>query len=245
MSSAVTHAGTRTVSQIGPRWLSNVLAKYIMAVTGLVFGIFVFVHMYGNLKVYTGAEHFNEYALFLRSLLMPLLPFEGFLWLFRIALLACLVGHVYCAWLITARAKAHRGTHKRKGLKGLKSFTARTMPVTGLVLLLFIIFHILDLTAGIGVAPAEFQHGSETASYAYENLIASFSRPWVSVIYLAAMLILFLHLAHGLYAAVNDFGVSMSQKVRSWVVLFSGVFALIVMLGNMSIPIAVLTGILK
>lgn len=231
--------------QIGPRWLSNVLAKYIMAITGSVFGIFVLVHMYGNLKVYTGAEHFNEYALFLRSLLMPLLPFEGFLWLFRLGLLVCLIAHVYCGWLISARAKARRGNFKRKGMKGFSSFTARHMYVTGIVLFLFIIFHILDLTAGVGVAPEGFQHGNEAASYAYQNLIASFSRPAVALVYLLAMVILFLHLAHGLYAAVNDFGVTMSQKVRSVVMLISGVLALIVMLGNISIPIAVLTGIIS
>ena len=245
MSSTVSPTTRKPAPQIGPKWLSNVLAKYIMAVTGIVFGIFVFVHMFGNLKVYLGPEHFNAYALWLRTLLEPLLPYEGFLWLFRIALLACLVGHVYCAWLISARAKARRGKFKRKGLKGFSSFTTRTMPVTGVVLLLFIIFHILDLTAGVGVAPEGFQHGSEAGSFAYENLVASFSRPLVALVYFVAMFILFLHLAHGLYAAVNDFGVTMSQKVRSWVMLISGIFALIVMLGDMSIPIAVLTGLVK
>lgn len=119
------------------------------------------------------------------------------------------------------------------------------MPVTGIVLLLFIIFHILDLTAGIGIAPESFQHGSEAGSYAYQNLVASFQRPAVAIFYLLAMVILFLHLAHGLYAAVNNFGVTMTQKVRSWVVLLSGIFALIVMLGDMSILITVLTGLVK
>lgn len=234
-----------TVQQIGPKWLSNVLAKYIMAFTGIIFGIFVFVHMFGNLKVYMGAEHFNAYALWLRQLLEPLLPYEGFLWLFRCFLLLCLIGHVYCAWLISRRAAVRRGQYKRKGLKGFSSFTTRTMPVTGVVLLLFIIFHILDLTAGVGVASSSFQEGSEAGSFAYQNLVASFSRPWVALIYFVAMFILFLHLAHGLYAAVNDFGVTMSQQVRKWVVMLSGIFALIVMLGDMSIPIAVLTGIVK
>ncbi|WP_346845255.1 succinate dehydrogenase cytochrome b subunit [uncultured Rothia sp.] len=228
--------------QIGPRWLSNILAKYIMAFTGIVFSVFVLVHMFGNLKVYLGPEHFNDYALWLRQLLEPLLPYEGFLWLFRIFLLLCLIGHVYCAGIISARAKARRGAFARKGLKGFSSFTARTMPVTGLVLLFFIIFHILDLTAGVAVAPENFQHGSEAGSFAYQNLVASFSRPAVATFYLLAMVTLFLHLAHGLYAAVNDFGISMGQKVRSTVVLLSGLFALIVMLGNITIPLAVLTG---
>ncbi len=231
--------------QIGPVWLSNVLAKYIMAITGIIFGAFVFVHMVGNLKVYTGPEHFNAYALWLRTLLEPLFPYEGFLWVFRVVLLVCLIAHVYCAAIISRRAKARRGNFPRKGMRGMRSFTARTMPVTGLVLLFFIIFHILDLTAGVGVAPESFQHGSEAGSFAYQNLIASFQRPWAAAVYLIAMVTLFLHLAHGVYAAVNDFGVTMSQKVRSWVTLLSGVFALIVMLGNITIPIAVLLGIVS
>lgn len=225
--------------------ISNVLAKYIMAVTGIIFGLFVFVHMYGNLKVYTGPEHFNAYALFLRTLFEPLFPYEGFLWVFRIVLLACLISHVGCAFLISSRAKKARGAHKRRGLRGFKSFTARTMLVTGIVLLLFIIFHILDLTAGVAVAPEGFQHGSEAGSFAYQNLIASFQRPLASLVYIVAMVILFLHLAHGLWAAVYDFGVTVSEKVRSWIILIAGVFALIVMLGNISIPIAVLTGIIS
>lgn len=226
-------------------WPSNITAKYIMAITGLIFGLFVFVHMIGNLKAYTGAEHFNAYALWLRTLFEPLFPYEGFLWVFRLVLLTCLVLHVWCAYVLSARARRARGSHRRRGLKGFSSFTARTMPVTGLILLFFIIFHILDLTAGVGVAPQGFQHGSEAGSYAYENLVASFQRPAVALFYLLAMFILFLHLAHGLWAAVNDFGVTMSQKIRSWVILISGVFALLVMLGDMSIPIAVLTGIIR
>ena len=246
MSTTSVRAGTRTPQkQIGPHWLSNVLAKYIMAFTGIVFGVFVLVHMFGNLKVYLGPEHFNDYALWLRTLLEPLLPYEGFLWLFRLFLLACLTGHVYCAWVISARAKARRGKFARKGLHGFSSFTARTMPVTGIVLLLFIIFHLLDLTAGIGVATENFQHGSEAGSFAYQNLIASFSRPAVAIFYLLAMVILFLHLAHGLYATVNDFGITLGQKARSTVMLLSGLFALVVMLGNITIPIAVLTGLVS
>ncbi|MDO4252098.1 MAG: succinate dehydrogenase cytochrome b subunit [Rothia sp. (in: high G+C Gram-positive bacteria)] len=231
--------------KIGPGWLNNALAKYLMALTGLIFGLFVLVHMFGNLKVYTGAEHFNDYALWLRTLLEPFLPYEGFLWIFRTVLLLCLLAHLYCAWLITARAKARRGPHRRKGLQGFSSFTARTMPVTGLILLLFIIFHLLDLTAGVAVAPETFQHANPTGSYAYQNLIASFQRPWAAAVYLLAMITLFLHLAHGLYAAVNDLGSSMSQKIRSILLLASGLIALIITLGNISIPIAVLTGIIS
>lgn len=226
-------------------WPSNVLAKYIMAVTGIIFAVFVLVHMIGNLKVYTGPEHFNDYALWLRTLLEPLFPYEGFLWVFRAVLLTCLVLHVWCGAVLARRARVARGPHRRRGLRSLGSFTARTMPVTGLVLLLFIVFHLLDLTAGVGVAPSEFREGSPAGSYAYQNLVASFQRPGAALVYVVAMTVLFLHLAHGLWSAVADLGVGMVGRVRTWTLVISGAFALVVMLGNITIPVAVQLGVLR
>jgi succinate dehydrogenase / fumarate reductase, cytochrome b subunit len=239
-------------SSSGPRgrpltrgWPPNHLAKFIMAVTGIVFAVFVLVHMIGNLKVYTGPEHFNDYALWLRTVLEPLLPYEGFLWIFRIVLLICLVLHVWCAYLLARRARRARGPHRRRGLRGMSSFTARTMPVSGVVLLLFVVFHILDLTAGAAVAPDGFRHGGPEGSFAYQNLVESFQRPGASIVYLLAMLFLFLHLAHGLWAAVHDVGVTVPERARSAVLLASGIFALVVVLGNITIPLAVLSGIVE
>ncbi|MFF0814360.1 succinate dehydrogenase [Rhodococcus sp. NPDC003318] len=126
---------------------SNVTCKVIMALTGVLFALFVLAHMIGNLKVFTGAQHFNDYAHWLRTVFEPLLPYEGLLWILRVVLLVAVVGHVWCAVLLTLRARRARGPFRRKGL-GWRSFTARTMPVTGVVLLAFVVFHILDLTTG-------------------------------------------------------------------------------------------------
>ena len=226
-------------------WPSTVLAKWIMAVTGVIFALFVLVHMIGNLKVYTGPEYFDAYALWLRTLLEPLLPYEGFLWIFRTVLLICLVLHVWCAVVISRRARIARGPHRRRGLRGMDSFAARTMPVTGIVLLLFIVFHLLDLTAGVGVAPEGFQHTTPEASHAYANLVASFSRPWAAAVYIVAMVMLFLHLAHGLWSALCDVGITVAERVRGTVMLLCGAYGLAVMIGNISIPLAVLTGVVR
>ena len=126
---------------------SDFECKQVMAVTGLVFGGFVLVHMLGNLKAYLGRQEFDSYAVWLRHILEPVAPYSGVLWVMRAVLLACLVGHVSCAYILWRRARIARGPFRRKGLP-LRSFAARTMPVTGVVLLLFIIFHILDLTTG-------------------------------------------------------------------------------------------------
>ena len=98
------------------RWPSDFACKQVMAVTGIVFGLFVLVHMIGNLKAYLGPQHFDEYAMWLRHLAEPLVPYSGVLWALRVVLLACLVGHVGCAYLLTRRAWVARGRWRRTGL---------------------------------------------------------------------------------------------------------------------------------
>lgn len=224
--------------------LSNFTLKLVMAVTGVIFSLFVLVHMIGNLKVYQGAEHFNAYAVWLRTLLEPLFPYEGILWVLRIVLLACLVGHVGGAAILVARARKARGPFRRRRMP-LRSFLARTMPVTGAVLLLFVIFHLLDLTTGTRpAASASFEHGSVETSHAYENLVASFQRPEVALFYVLAMVILGMHVAHGLWTATNDLGAT-GKRVRAVALAGSGLLALAVMVGNISIPVAVLLGVVQ
>ncbi|WP_099021318.1 succinate dehydrogenase cytochrome b subunit [Mycolicibacterium palauense] len=225
---------------------SSVTLKLVMAGTGVVFALFVLVHMIGNLKVYSGAAHFDAYAHWLRTLAEPLLPYEGALWIFRIVLSACLIAHVGAALLLTGRAHRARGRFRRRRLgvglsplETLRSYTARTMLVGGVVLLLFIVFHILDLTVGARpAASAAFESG-----HAYANLVASFSRPAVGAFYLLAMVVLGAHLLHGLYTAVNDLGVT-GHRLRQVGVALGGLLALAVMVGNMTIPVAVWTGVL-
>lgn len=225
--------------------LPSVYAKLIMALTGAIFAAFVLVHMIGNMKIYQGPEAFNSYAHWLRVAFYPVLPYEGLLWIMRVVLLAALVAHVYCALLLRKRGATSRGRWKRRGL-GLDVFAARTMMVSGVVLLLFIIFHILDLTLGVPPAgPEGFEHATHEASYAYANLVASFSRWPVALFYIIAMGCLALHLAHGVVSAVVDFGVGLRPRVFSALAGLGLLFGLVVALGNISIPVAVLTGVLQ
>ena len=243
---APTRAGTHrpTMGPPGRRRLSDFACKQVMAVTGLLFGSFVLVHMLGNLKAYLGRQEFDSYALWLRHLLQPAVPYSGVLWVVRAVLLACLVGHMSCAYILWRRARTARGPFRRKGLP-LRSFAARTMPVTGIVLLLFIIFHILDLTTGTRpAASAEYTPTSATQSFAYANLVHSFDRPWVSAFYMTAMLLLGLHLSHGLWLAVNDLGAT-GHRLRQVCLALAGIIAIAVMVGNISLPIAVLTGVVS
>ena len=223
---------------------SDFACKQVMAWTGVIFGLFVLVHMIGNLKAYLGPQDFDSYALWLRRMLEPAAPYSSVLWVIRAVLLTCLVGHVSCAYILWRRAWLARGPFRRKGLP-LRSFAARTMPVTGVVLLLFIIFHILDLTTGTRpVVSQQYRPIGGGRSFAYENLVHSFDRPWVSAFYVAAMLLLGLHLSHGLWLAVNDLGAT-GHRVRQVSVAGAGIVAVAVMVGNISLPIAVLTGVVS
>ena len=215
-----------------------------MAVTGTVFALFVLVHMIGNLKVYTGATHFDDYAHWLRTLLEPLLPYEGMLWIFRAVLLVCLVAHVAASFMLIGRSHRAKGRFRRKGM-GWKRWPAILMPYTGLILLVFIIFHILDLTVGARpVASSDFEQSTEQGSYAYHNLVASFERWPVAVFYMLVMVLLGIHLVHGLWSVVNDFGAT-GSRVRQVGALVALLVAAAVMIGNITIPLAVLTGVVS
>ena len=118
-----------------------------------------------------------------------------------------------------------------------RSLSSRTMAWSGSLLLTFIVFHILDLTIGAAVAPENFVHGE-----AYANLVASFSRPLVAIWYIIAQLALLLHLSHGLWTATSDLGIT-GARWRKVMLFLSGLIPLLVVVGNIAIPVAVLTGL--
>lgn len=223
-----------TRSKFPPTWA----LKVTLAVTGSILVAFVIVHMAGNLKVFLGKEAINDYAIWLqKDFLAPLVPHGWFIWIFRVGMLVSLLLHIYAAVAVRRRGRTARGPHKRTGLKGLKNFQARSMLVTGTVLFFFIVFHLLDMTAGVKpAASSEFEHGN-----AYANLVASFERWPVAIFYILAMGVLFLHLAHGLWSVVNDLGAT-GKRLRAFVFAIAGAVALLIMLGNIAIPFAVMIG---
>ncbi|MBC3186686.1 succinate dehydrogenase cytochrome b subunit [Corynebacterium sp. zg-331] len=216
--------------------------KLGMAVTGLIFGGFVLVHMVGNLKLFlpdhAGVPAINEYGEYLRTIGEPIFPRESILWIFRIVLLASLVIHIYGAVALHGRSRQSRGKFRRTNLLGgMNSFTTRTMLVTGAVLLLFIIFHIMDLTLGVEpAASAVFEHGEVRA-----NIMASFSRWPVAIFYILSMVILFLHLSHGIWLAVSDLGIT-GKRTRSVLLFVAYLVPAAVVLGNIIMPLSVAAG---
>ena len=219
--------------------------KLTMAITGLFFALFVVGHMAGNLKLYLpahdGQEAIDAYGAFLRSMGDPLIPSGHLLWIIRIVLLACVIAHIYGAFALTARSKAARGKFKRTNLMGgLDSFATKTMLVSGLVLLLFIIFHLLDLTMGVQpIAPGDFAEGAVKA-----NMIATFSRWPVTIVYVIAMCFLFLHLTHGIRLAASDLGIT-GAKWRQTFLILAYVIPAVVCIGNIVMPLSVALGLVS
>lgn len=227
--------------------------KVIMAITGLIWAAFVLIHLYGNLKVFLGPESFNNYAHWLRHAFYPLFPPGFILWVFRITLLVALVLHVWAATILWTRGRSGGGKRSRAALRDraragrgtVQSLSATLMPFTGVLILVFLIVHILDLTVGTApVATVDFAGHTDTASFAYANLIASFERPWMAIFYTVVMLLLALHVFHGIQTAAQDLG-AMGYRLRTVMVWVAGLAAIAILLGNGFIPVAVQMGLLS
>ncbi len=212
--------------------------KYVMAITGIIFLGYVLAHMIGNLKLYFGAEDFNTYAEFLRRLLYPIAPESATLNILRAILLLALVGHVVAAWqLTTMNRRARPDSYRGKRDYVAADFAARTMRWTGVIVLLFLAYHLADLTWG-WVNPAE------EGATVYEKVVASFSVPVIAAFYLVANLALGLHLYHGVWSLFQSMGWNhrrFNRARRSLAILFT----VVVVGGNLSFPIAVLLGIIS
>lgn len=223
--------------------------KVTMAVSGLLWAAYVLIHLYGNLKVFSGPESFNGYAEWLRHALYPFFPEGTVLWAFRIALVVSLVAHVVAAAILWSRGRRAGGSPARRAFRrrvtggrfSIQAVSARLMPFTGVMILVFVVVHILDLTLGVQpIAPDEFG-GHATA---YQNLVASFDRPWMAAFYVLMMLLIALHVFHGVRTAAQDLG-AMGYRLRTAAVWVGGLAAIAIILGNGAIPIAVQLGIVS
>lgn len=218
---------------------TTIALKILMAVSGLLFIGFVFGHMYGNLKAFAGHDAFNEYAHHLREMFMPILPYGGFLWLMRGGLLLALIVHVACGVILWRRAKRAR-TVKYQVKKHTGAIPASLiMRWAGVMIGLFLIWHLLHFTiVKVNITGGE-RHDP------YNLMVDSFGVWWMTLIYLAAMTMLGAHLHHGFWAASQTLGWTITARARHLTRRVSFVLALIITVGFMLVPIAVLLGIIE
>ncbi|MGA7759159.1 MAG: succinate dehydrogenase cytochrome b subunit [Ilumatobacteraceae bacterium] len=220
--------------------------KYVMAITGIIGILFVVGHMVGNLKVYLGpVVEGNErvydvdyYGEFLREILVPILPRTYFLWGLRLLLIGALLLHVHAAYSLTVlNRKARAVKYQTPRDYQVANFASRTMRWTGIIVVLFLAFHLADLTWG--VTSDEWVRGA-----VYFNIDQSLSRLPVAIFYILANIALGIHLFHGTWSLFQSMGWS-SPRFNPWRRGLATAVATVVVVGNVSIPVAVQAGIIE
>ena len=210
--------------------------KAVMAVTGIVLLGFVFGHMIGNLKLYMGPGHLDEYAVGLRELGKPFLAKEQGLWLFRLGLLAAVALHIHAAVTLNLHNRRQaRPVKYARNAPQASTYASRTMIWGGLIVAAFIVYHLLHLTVG-SVHP-DFEHGA-----VYANVVIGFQNPWVSGFYIVANLALGFHLYHGMWSLFQTLGWN-GPRLNVFRQRLAAAFAVVVCAANISFPVAVLSGL--
>jgi succinate dehydrogenase / fumarate reductase cytochrome b subunit len=222
---------------------STVALKVLMAVSGLIMIGYLLAHMYGNLKVFAGQDSFDGYAHHLRTLGEPILPYEGLLWVIRVVLLAAIIGHFYAAVALWSRAKKARGGTKRyqstKHKRGVqRSYASFTLRWGGVVILLFVIFHLLHFTWNT-------IHPGGASGSPYTRVVNGFGVWWVVLSYTVAMLAVGFHLRHGIWSALTTLGANTSAVARRRLNLLAYVVTAAVTIGFLLPPFAILFGLVK
>jgi succinate dehydrogenase / fumarate reductase, cytochrome b subunit len=218
---------------------SSVGLKAVMAVTGVALVFFLVAHMFGNLKVFTGPTAFDHYAHWLRQVGAPVLPDVWFLWIMRTGLLVAVAAHIVAATVLARRARAARPVRyvHRRPVQG--SYAARTMRWGGVIIALFVLYHLLDLTTGT-LNPV----GDPARPYA--NVVADFAphRWYVTLFYTLAVLAVGLHLRHGIFSALRSLGQQgpRGERLARAVAL---VVAVGLSAGYLAVPFAVTTGLVQ
>lgn len=223
---------------------TTVAMKLLMAVTGALFVFYVLMHMYGNLKIFAGQQAFDTYAEHLRTIGEPILPYKGFLWVFRVLLILSLVGHAYSAFYLWSKAKGARSSRYVVRLAGAAAWRSQAMRWGGVALLTFLVFHLVQFTTNKvnfngEVTEAEIDHS------AYNLVVASFQLWWVVLIYAVALAALGLHLHHGVWSAAQTLGWTTSPAARVRAKAVAVLIAAAVVVGFLLPPLSILFGIVK
>jgi succinate dehydrogenase / fumarate reductase cytochrome b subunit len=216
---------------------SAVGKKAVMAATGVVLFAFVLGHLAGNLKLYLGAEAINSYSRFLRTAGEPVVPAGVLLWAVRLVLIVCVLLHIWAAWQVTLISRAARPTAYVAGTRIHTTYASRTMRWGGVIILLFVVYHLLHFTWGT-------VHPSFVPGDVYHNVVTGFQVWWVAIFYITAQIALGFHLYHGLWSMFQSLGWN-HPRFNLWRKGFAHAFAWIITLGNISFPVAVLSGLVQ
>ena len=215
-----------------------------MAVTGLIMIGFLLMHMYGNLKMFMGADAFDHYAHWLKGatddggIMYPIMPAGTFIWVFRFALVLAVILHIWAAYTLSRKTLAERGDKYVNYKRQVQTYSARTMRWGGVIVLAFLIFHLIQFT----IAPGSM--GGE-ANEPHTMVLAGFQQWWMVVIYALCMVLVCMHIRHGFYSAFTTLGANTSKKAYKVLNVLAIIVAVALFVGFMCMPVAVLTGVIK
>ena len=213
---------------------SSVGAKFIMALTGVILVGFVFGHMSGNLLVFAGQQAYNDYAAMLKGM-------GGILWAVRGALLAAVLLHILSGMRLAAINRAARPVAYAKKRHLEAKLSGRTMALSGLLLFAFIVYHLLHFTVGV-THPEHFALRDSLGRHdVYSMFVRGFQDPAVSASYMVAVVLLGMHLSHGISSMFQSLGLN-TPKYEPVIKALGPALSIIVVLGNFSMPIAVMAG---
>ena len=235
---------TTTLSPTQRAVRTTVALKALMAVSGLVLIGYLLAHMYGNLKLYSGQQAFDDYAHHLRTLGEPIFPHTGLLWIIRVVLLVAVFAHAYAAFKLWARArKARGGGTKRyqssKGRTGVqRTYASFTLRWGGIVIALFVIFHLLHFTWNT-------IHPGGASDSPYQRVVNGFGVWWVVLAYTLSMVAVGLHLRHGMWSALTTLGANTGAVARHRLNLLSYLVAGVITIGFLLPPYSILLGLVS
>jgi succinate dehydrogenase / fumarate reductase, cytochrome b subunit len=208
--------------------------KTVMAVTGLLMFSFIVGHLAGNLQIFEGREKLNHYAVMLRAL-------PAALWGFRIAMLVSVCLHMLATFqLWQMKRKARPEAYVRKDAIA-SSYASRTMYWSGPIVAAFIVYHLLHFTFGV-VHPNFQEQAGLGIPDAYDNVVNGFRQIPVALAYVVAICLLGTHLYHGLYSFFQTLGAAHPRYTPIYR-RFAIIASVLITLGYISIPIAVMTGL--
>ena len=214
----------------------TVFVKQLMAISGIVFVLFLLFHSYGNLKMFLGQEAYDHYAHWLKEeAFVPIFPHGGFIWVFRAAMVLMLVIHIWAAavtWKRSRRARRSAYVVKRSAAD---AYAARTMRMTGVLLFFLIVFHILHFTTGT------IRTGFVADSTPYERMVATFQNPLMVVVYLIFVGLAALHVSHGFWSAFQSLG-WVRGGTRKFMEVLSGLVGALIFLMFALPPLAIVAG---
>ncbi len=215
---------------------SSIGLKYVMAVTGLLLVVYVVGHMLGNLLIFVGRDALNAYAETLQSSTM-------LLWTARVVLLAVFVVHIGCGAKLAMSNRDARPIRYAHNDTVQASVASRTMIWTGLVVLVFVAYHLAHFTLHLVHYDGSFVD-AQGRHDVYRMVVESFRMPLVSGLYIAAQVVLWFHLTHGIGSLFQSLGLRSSRSQR--LIRNAGrAIAAAVLIGNVAMPVAALTGLLE